>query len=920
MQWAFITDPGNNNIRRYEFQKLGGYFQGFDATYGDELGALDNETAGSVCNPEEGAWYTGDTYVVLDGMPDPGDPDKTCGTPVKKPWQAIPNSFTNLPGSNCGICVPAPEIGSNAPEDGCYENERVLWTCKHGKAPAGYTNSGGNISTSEDSAADLADYIAAGNYYDYLEPDIQEIPDWVSGDYTFPLEICGNSRDNGSDVFGIGINTEYGDNRPSNYSPLLDYAPADDFFVLSGWEKMINNGAYRTCQTFNITVKAGHDLEPGIDGLQFRMRFYAMKQGAFVIDKIIIGDRDSAFAVKEEPGVPHGSRWLNISSFMETIPPESFPGYPSFSSAATRRSIGYGYTTNTSFGTADFVRFRNPRAIDVYRDVFDTATSVEPDNAGPLYIFVADTMNSRIQVFMNATASAGKTGANFPIRPVRVKGPQTNADFNTNEIAIRPSATVYGDGRKADWRQYTTVIGNAFVNISAGKGEFFYPHGVAVDQDPDTKDVYLFVADTYNHRIQVFRDFSGVTGHPITDKRFDFQFEKGWGTYPLQTTQAVTPPGPYHFRYPKGLDVARFANNSSYLYVVDSKNYRVLKYLISENGNGINDPEAVAGYGYNGSTFVSNLLTTQGDPLTASSSFEADGMDAVGFVNPQDVTTGYSGFYTYQIYTSSQGKAPSQVTSGYEHEITVNGKARGVKFLNNNMFYVSDYARNNASIGRDELNMRVMQFIDNFRNITGQFLPWKTEPVPFDKGELGQSVFGLYSGVYLSSGSASAALVAGSTGNVPGNSAYYTDRPVGIAALTWDTISPYDLRVMNVSTGTVYASDAAIPIIDGTTKLRIGLRGRGFFGLPFSNITTYSNYSSTEKYNLDGKSVKRIHIFCYDSTGAYLGHAVDDEVPYEFTPATDASCPTAGGYMKVIAEDSLFEWSGKTGGMIFQLQ
>jgi len=56
MQWAFITDPGNHNIRRYEFRKLGEFYGGFDGDFGVELGANPGEDATSVCNNAIGSW------------------------------------------------------------------------------------------------------------------------------------------------------------------------------------------------------------------------------------------------------------------------------------------------------------------------------------------------------------------------------------------------------------------------------------------------------------------------------------------------------------------------------------------------------------------------------------------------------------------------------------------------------------------------------------------------------------------------------------------------------------------------------------------------------------------------------------------------------------------------------------------------
>jgi hypothetical protein len=258
---------------------------------------------------------------------------------------------------------------------------------------------------------------------------------------------------------------------------------------------------------------------------------------------------------------------------------------------------------------------------------------------------------------------------------------------------------------------------------------------------------------------------------------------------------------------------------------------------------------------------------------------------------------------------------------------------KGIRFLNNYMVYVTDYARNNTSVTTDGVNMRVMQFIDHPRKVylQNQFLPWRTEmtnPPLFDARNenaqpLGHSVFGVYSGVYDSAGSSAA----GSSGNVPGVAGKYTDRPVGIATLQWYTDLPIDMRVIqevsnncpDPSTGSntdiVYPNGTTIPT---STDLRIGVRARGFFGFPRSNSCTYFNYTG-EKWNHDRAGIGRVHAFCYGSTGAYVGYKEITAIPYTFNTSNISNCGT-GGFLKLIAEDALFGYTGKSGTMIFKVQ
>lgn len=925
MEWAFIIDPGNNNLRRYEFQKKGG-INAFVS--GEDYVELEVSDAGKsmdgVCNaPGSEGWYVGETPYALGAdlvtpATDPPTLDTDTNSCGAKPWQAI---APNIDPTWCNDATDTCDATSPSVTNGCYSYEKVIWTCKHGDkgSPNACQAQNPTTSTIADCLADWAP--AAGYDFPALElpgpgSKYYECPD---GGCTFPLTICGNGRESSSDTIAVGLNSGEGDARPANYNPAGygNFAPASDFQIIAGYDTMTDNNAMRDCREITIAVTNAYD-DDSKDGVQFKIYIYAMQQGAFVIDDIQMGEGDNAFAVKYTgTEAMRETRWSVITSFLETVPPKSYPGYHDYTSSV-RGVVGYGFPTNTSFSSAQNVRFKDPRDVDVYRDMFDA------DNGGPVYIFVADSGNSRIQVFMNATGSAGVSNADFPIRPVRVKGPYAYGAYSTNELA-KPLATgVYADGRKADWRGYTTVGGTSFSNSTlpplAGRGEFYYPHGVAVDQDPDTKDVYVFVADTYNHRVQVFRDTTGVSFQPITNKRFNFVYETGWGTYPLQTTQTIVEPGPYHFRYPKGIDVARFANNSSYLYVVDSKNYRLLKYLVTEGSavEGIKNISTVGGYGYDGNsnTFSTNLLAVAGTPLTAHTDFETDGQAALGFVNPQDVATGYSGFY---IYSSPRaGNYPFQVST------TLSGATqyRGVQFLDNHMMYVTDYARNNTSITTTRLNMRVMQFVEfPQRKFVSTFLPWRTDPnITIEKSTVGESIFGPYNGSYDSTGTTTGGTVEGSTSNVPGVANVYTDRPVGIAALTWNTVEPFDMRVIDMDTHRLYPNGTTIA---GNTEVRIGAMHRKFFGLPFTNVSGFTNFTAQEAdsdqtvLNLDGTYVNRVHAFCYNSSGAFLNHTALHEIPFLLEPDDlDASC----SYMKVIAEDRFFWTSGKTGTQIFKVQ
>jgi len=121
---------------------------------------------------------------------------------------------------------------------------------------------------------------------------------------------------------------------------------------------MINTTAKRDCMTYTLNLSDAYDLDPNEDELQVRLRLYALNQGGFVLDTITVGSNDSGFAVKQDPASTAGpeSRWNNLGQFLETVPPESFPGYPDYTSYATR-NMGYGFQSNTSFAHALSVPF-----------------------------------------------------------------------------------------------------------------------------------------------------------------------------------------------------------------------------------------------------------------------------------------------------------------------------------------------------------------------------------------------------------------------------------------------------------------------------------------------------------------------------------------------------------------------------------
>jgi len=936
LEWAYVLDPANANFRRYKFIKIA------DVSYP--------------------AWYDGMPEGTVEDL-DPGtDPDDLhdCDNCCPDKWYiASPEQIFCGSAAATQACCPNNPPNSNNPN--CYAGEdvKLMYTPKKSHCKGAYTAvnnykacaQAGNVSTNWGhysgygaGCGDDSPEISKGEGADIGKNEFgapyARYPIFIDADATGTINVSfdfkGHAQDASAHLVFVLNGAAYG--QEPDIPSGIDGCECEKFFstedLSTNWH---TNSAQDHCNTTpggcrseytatfnNVPVTCASDFDD--ENKVMYVDVYPCGHSGAVIEVPEFDPMDHAFQIPV-PGVDTSdgisaaeqtiidNRWANLTAYLDTVPPRSYPGYPSYTSS-TRRTIGYGYTTNTSFSHARNIRFKDPRDIDTYRDYFDY------NNAGPIYIFVADTMNSRIQVFMNATGSAGDVGATFPIRPVRVKGPYTYGAYSTNELAKPLGTGIYADGRKADWRHYTTVSGagvsssnhtlddKSRIPANAGRGEFFYPHGVAVDQDPDTKDVYLFVADTFNHRIQIFRDTTGVTNQSITSKQFNFQYEEGWGTYPLQTTLTDTPPGPFGFRYPKGVDVVRYANNSSYLYVVDSKNYRLMKYLISEGSasQGITAVKAVNAYGYDGAKFVASLFSAQGfSPMTAHNT-------TPGYLNPQDVATGYSGFH---IFTTASGK--------------------GTQFLNNYMVYVTDYARNTTSISRDHLNMRVQQIIQvpGFGNMSGSWIPWETEAVEFgsyttDNLALGQSVYGTSDGVYNSTGTIDAGndIIEGSTNNVPGRQDLFTDRPAGLGSLQWNTKKPIDIRVINnadvgdIGTSVTAATSAYVngATISRGTLIRIGVSSRYLFQPPEDKALAFLN-SSTEvsqtAVRWDGLYAGKVHIFCYDKYGAFDNHTALPTAPYRIT-LSSMGCQS-DGFAKVVAEDRDFAYSGRSGTMFFRV-
>ena len=1026
MEWVYALDPANNNFRRYKFVKLADDVmppvKADGSLYGDVLsldtsGSQENIGDCSTCNACN--WYLGDVYDVL--CTSNSASETSCCSPStttspacsldadgtdkgKETWAFMPKR----PGASCGGTSGGNAVSYPACKDLSYsltdaDMVKLMASTDPSKGGAPSIQFPVMVSAKDVRAAQQANPPTDVKVRFYFEAHKY---DSVSG-MVFILNK-GNSTCARAKV--VQSNGSFDGTWQPKTADANIWDPSNINFTegaksLGDFNAPGNNAACTDCR-----VRAFVDIavSPSCATKVLNDRYKYMTVDIYTCDKaswvlrvpeIPQSIKDQAFRIPV-PGIDDTTvtppakgtaeylkfverRWGNIGAYLNTVPPESYAGYRNYTSV--RQRAGYGSRTQGYFQNATGVRFKDPRDIDAYRDYFDVA------NGGPVYIFVADTGNNRVQVFMNATGVAGDVGATAPIRPVRVNvsvgGTPKATAADTNEIGWRRSNAILGDGRRGDWRGEMTQNGagkweDEFKGKTYGAGEFYYPHGVAVDQDPDSKDVYLFVADTFNHRIQVFRDVSGVSSQNINTKNFHFEFVTQFGTYPLQTGVAKTAPGPFALRYPKGLDVVRFYNNSSYLYVVDSKNYRVMKYQIGENpaaangvSTGITEVKAVSGYGRDSLGFSKNV-----DSATNTAKAVVVHDENPGFLDPQDVATGYSGFF---IYSSPVGK--------------------GTQFLNNYMIYVTDAARNNTTIIPRLVSARVLQMIDvpsAFSSISGVPIRWETArkavfsthtariwrrtdsttTFPFNL-TLGQSPFGLKlgraafelysSGVYHSRGQFKP--TAGSSSNVPGRTvgagettySYFTDRPFGVNALHWNTLKPIDIRLIEYKSAYTTSDIAYVPgdKVDVSKRLRIGVSSRYMsFGQPYNRALSFLNASTnpckplastssvssclTAQYSIPGPwdalYAGRVHIFCYDRAGAFKYYTVlypqryserfkNPATPGKPTPSYSddpniggfllptSSC-VSGGILKIVAEDKDFAYSARSGTAFYAIK
>lgn len=224
----------------------------------------------------------------------------------------------------------------------------------------------------------------------------------------------------------------------------------------------------------------------------------------------------------------------------------------------------------TSLGsTAATTRFAYPTGIAVHPVTHD--------------VYVADTMNSRILVFEFQTnpnvptprqvelEAAVLSGGSYVIQQVNPVGSHMMGALGDFRDPVHPDAATLGAA------SVLTDDGGAGVGVAElGQGRLYYPHGLAIDVDPGADPIspsddttYLFVADTWNHRIQVFKDQDPGYAN------LRFRFHRMIGGY--GTTAG-------RFRYPRAIATHRGITGTR-VFVADTRNARVQILDMDFTGN-----------------------------------------------------------------------------------------------------------------------------------------------------------------------------------------------------------------------------------------------------------------------------------------------------------------------------------------------
>jgi sugar lactone lactonase YvrE len=232
-------------------------------------------------------------------------------------------------------------------------------------------------------------------------------------------------------------------------------------------------------------------------------------------------------------------------------------------------------------------------AINYCRRSFNAPQGVAVDSQG--FIYVADTNNHRIVKWDrdgNAIAwlghptdetwqTADKAG---PIKPFDLTGRETDVRmfsspwglavdesgstpylyiscWSSSRISRRNLITGTHEGfignGKTGWNTEETIVSGQW---GSGADYFRNPTGISLDEE------YIYIADTYNHRIA---RWSLISGEPASGASWIGGGTGGWHGLPIEIDNTLDKGC---FKYPGGV----YADNT-YIYVADTKNQRIVR-------------------------------------------------------------------------------------------------------------------------------------------------------------------------------------------------------------------------------------------------------------------------------------------------------------------------------------------------------
>jgi tripartite motif-containing protein 71 len=311
----------------------------------------------------------------------------------------------------------------------------------------------------------------------------------------------------GDDFWGNGMNA---------WNPPVDNVPGAFLEQISG----VHAPAPGFAQAFGVAVGPGPAPSVyGVDRLNQRIEQFVQPTNAFVTASGVRGSTKVAdgFSWPEDAAVaPDGTVWLadtrnsrlqhwpaNLSTTGVTDVGSKGTGSGQFNyiEGLTVDSSGVVWVADTDNNRIESYNPTDSQFV-VYGGLgsgvcqFDNPQGVAIGSAGQVY--VADTLNNRIDEF---TISGGTCNpSSWLTYSTGLHGPQGVAAAADGTLWVADS----GNNEVVHLSGGLTNLGDGFGSLGNGTMQFDDPHSLAVYDNISTNTHMLYVADTYNNRIQEF--------------------------------------------------------------------------------------------------------------------------------------------------------------------------------------------------------------------------------------------------------------------------------------------------------------------------------------------------------------------------------------------------------------------------------